>query len=363
MRSTIETDARSAQSEFGELLVTLHDDSDDWRSVVLQLVEVAGIATLIIGMIWFPALAAVHVNSFVRGGPGARDVVEATTRFGAAAGAPFSFIGVGGLLISSVSYVKQRKSEQLARTHHDMPVVFLAPRLVWDFAGVPAGIFTPNNLRLCMAIRNVSDVAAIQVFVDIHDLSFDAGETSHSCTPRSKAQERNVAISTIPAPSGRMAGRFWFGRLLAYINLRSRPFDAVREKPVPVPLGESRIRLDYLTKSEVGNENKAMPGYAILSEIPLDQWAELIDAIVTRGADAERPSLTMSCSVGFTTIRGARFRSTAKAIWSPKHCRKVESHDLRDSTKQRDFLDKLWQCPSEYMKLVREIKPLSPMFS
>jgi len=310
MRSTTETDARSARSEFDELLVTLHDDSDDWRLVVLQFV---GIASIVLGMIWFPVLVAVHVNSFVRSGPGAKDAAEATTKFGGAAGAPFGFITVGGLLISFVFLVKQRKSEQLARIHHEMPVVFMAPRLVWDLERINpnTGNIIPKKLNLCVAIRNVSDVAAVQVFVDIHDLSFDAD----------------------------------------------------RGKPASIPLRESEMRLDYLTKSEVGNETQPMLGYVILSEIPLDQCAELIDAIVRRDADAERPSLTMSCSVGFKTIHGALFRSTAKAIWSPKHCREVKSRDLRDGTKQRDLLDKLRQGPWDDYMLAGSIKPLSPKFS
>jgi hypothetical protein len=198
-------------------------------------------------------------------------------------------MGLGGLIYSFVFLAQQVKEARDAHLRQDMPIVFVAPRLLWAIARASNGSIVARKLALYVGIRNIGDTPATQVAISVRKLVYSAKNGSQ------------------------------------------------REVPLP---GFARQLIDYLPARQetIGDR------YLESMEWPItEQCPELIDSMFSyRLQDAESPALRMEISASFKTIRGVKFCSCGSAVWSPKHCRNVKDH------KQPDFLHEFEQARMEF---------------
>ncbi len=276
-----------AVSRFDELLVELKDDKESpikrWLRTAIKLGSLAFIG---VGLCFFLFFLWEFVVFFVVRHPTEMSFAEFWGHFGEAAGGAINMMGLGGLIYSLLFVAEQVKGEKDTRLQHDMPVVFVAPRLVWSLASVTQTGLMERQLSLYVGFRNTSNAAATRLEFTILKLNFCSTLTNSLAEPILNAEEKLI---------------------------------------------------DNLPGQEATSIVSGSDSYQISMSWPLQQKCPgLLDEILHyRSSKAELPFLEMRFSVAFQTIRGAEFCSQGSAIWSPKHCREVKDH------KQPDFLNEV----------------------
>jgi hypothetical protein len=199
--------------------------------------------------------------------------------FGETISGSVALMGIGGLIYSFVFLAEQVKAAREVHLQQDMPIVFVAPRLLWRVADASNKRLNTKYLILYVGVRNVGDAAATHIKIGIEQLTY-----------RTEAGD---------------------------------------EQEISIP-GLAMQSIDYLPGREtaVGNRYREAMEWTLTEKCP-----GLLDAMFHDGSeDAEVPALKMHISVSFKTIRGARFCSCGSALWSPMQCRDTKLH------KQRTFL-------------------------
>jgi hypothetical protein len=301
--------AHDDQLRFDELLVRLEEQK---RHIVKRLVRwsiMAGGGTLfVIGTIFLLFFIKQYVSVFYFKSPPPASIIEFLDdrptgsmtfaeffgHFGEATGGAINLMGLGGLIVSLLLVAEQLEGERRARREQDMPVVFVAPRLVWALKeasvgkrddGEAAAIkLTEKELLLYLGFRNIGDSAATQIKINVSKVVY------------SPEKGRDITLE------------------------------------VPTPKVQS---MDYLPgRGGAG-------GYVTGSYDESMQWSladfncnGFLNAVLNHHtAESEYPSIRMTLDVSFKTIRNAEFSARGSAEWSPKGCRDVKDY------KQRRFLE------------------------
>jgi hypothetical protein len=284
-----------AASKFDELLVQLEEEKESiYKQWVRTAIRLGSLAFILLGLAFFLFFLWEFADAFIITHPSTRDFAEFWGHFGEAAGGAINMMGLGGLIYSLLFVAEQVKGEKDARLQHDMPVVFVAPRLVWSLSGVSQAQLVEDHLALYVGFRNMSNAAATHLEFTIVKLNFCSALTNSQAEP--------------------------------ILNLEEKLFDNLPGHEVTSISGA-----DSSLMSMSWPLDKKCPG--------------LIDQIFHySSADAALPYLQMTFTISFRTIRGARFCSHGTAIWSPRHCRDVKEQ------KQPNFLNEFSDARKEFEK-------------
>jgi hypothetical protein len=265
-----------------------------------------GKAVLGVGFLWLVGLVVFYVvtafghceilgggNFFTRtDGKGLYKLAEMLSPFGSAAQAAINMMAVGGLIYSFAFVAEQVRLGRDARIEQEMPVVFIAPRLIWRLDGVSEdGVLQVKELILDLRVRNVGDAAATKLHIRIGQFSYGG---------------REIKIQDLASGGPK------------------------------IDAGLASYYLPYLPGGEEGRAEREWKDYkCVVTHNLTPHCADLLAQILKTQTD--EPALRMRLVVTFQTVRRASFRAGAWVYWSPGHCRRDGVPD------QREFLKKFSQ--------------------
>jgi len=224
--------------------------------------------------------------------------------FGEVINGTISFIGMGGLLYSIAYLANQIKVEKENYIQKDMPVVFVAPRLIWELKALENDKIILKKLNVFIGALNVGDSTATGLILKINNINYK----NESNELRALFKDKLPIIRTI----------------------------------------------DFLQTSNDSESEITFNSYKELVDLDiLTECIYFLDGIFRNNTN-KFPSLEIDLSVEFKTIRQLKFETDAKIIWSPFNCNAIKNktqieilQDFQRALQENKSIDKFRHIDTE----------------